>query len=160
MAATGRFVLVTNSRVDDVKRMMADLQTDDDIQVFGDAQKFEVAEDWHVAVVNGQKIEIPESLTIPGLSRPAFLRREKYYEVLRSLGSVLAVFGDINELDLLLASYLGIPTVLVTSPNNPYPPSWDKKLYAAGEDKRFLAGSLSSAVDHVLNLQEPSIKLG
>jgi hypothetical protein len=86
--------------------------------VRGDAQKFEVDDDWD---------GVPKELVVPGLSsRNVLLRRHRYHDRLKALldelGATwadLTVVGDIFELDLALPLALGAKVVLVQSPHTP-----------------------------------------
>ncbi len=87
-------------------------------RVRGDAQKFELDEDWD---------GVPAELAIPGLTtRNVLLRRRRYHDRLKvlldDLGATwadLTVVGDIFELDLALPLALGARVALVTSPHTP-----------------------------------------
>ncbi|HVV82636.1 MAG TPA: hypothetical protein VHE35_06130 [Kofleriaceae bacterium] len=87
-------------------------------RVRGDAQKFEVDDDWD---------GVPPTLTIPGLAgREVLLRRRRYHDrlaaILDGVGATFAelvVVGDIFELDLALPLALGASVGLVVSPHTP-----------------------------------------
>lgn len=78
---------------------------------------------------------VPESLTLPGLSRPVLLRRAHYFQVLdglrRKAGASweeVAVVGDIFELDLALPLSLGARVGLVV---NAFTPPWERAFVEA-----------------------------
>lgn len=86
--------------------------------VRGDAQKFEVDDDWD---------GVPAELAVPGLiDRSVLLRRRRYHDrlaaVLAEVGASFTdaiVVGDIFELDLALPLALGARVGLVRSPHTP-----------------------------------------
>ena len=121
--------IVTNSHTDAVQHKLSLLENKRkqgkslspfQSRVFGRAQKY---------VVDPTFDLVPESLTLPELSRPVLLRRRHYYQVLNELlsscnldWSQLWIFGDIFELDLSLPLSLGAQVGLVV---NPFTPSWE-----------------------------------
>jgi len=69
---------------------------------------------------------VPETQILPGLSRPIYLRRGRYYEVLRQIWNETStqpeetlMVGDIYELDLALPYQLGSGIHLVTGAPTP-----------------------------------------
>jgi hypothetical protein len=86
-------------------------------RVRGHARKFDVDDSWDGA---------PESMTLPGLSRPVLLRRRNYHAILREILDAagaefadLVVIGDIFELDLAMPLALGARVGLVASGHTP-----------------------------------------
>ncbi len=89
-------------------------------RVFGQAKKYMLDPDWDI---------VPESMDLPGLSRPLLLRRRKYFTILDRLRqqegaewSDVLVVGDIFELDLALPLALGARVALMV---NRFTPSWE-----------------------------------
>ncbi len=126
LLATGRPVyVVTNSLTDAVEAKLDDLapRGRDKLRVYGNAKKYVIAEP--TGTVDGFA-SLPETLALPGLDRPIFLRRGLYWD---ALSSVLAdagaapsrtlVAGDIFELDLALPAALGFAIHLVARPKTP-----------------------------------------
>jgi FMN phosphatase YigB (HAD superfamily) len=67
---------------------------------------------------------LPETQTLAGLSRPVYLRRGRYYEVLRgiwertgTLPERTLLVGDIYELDLAMPLHLGVSIHLIVGEN-------------------------------------------
>lgn len=98
------------------------------LEVRGGARKFELTTP---QTDEGERFAaIPETLSVPGLDRPIYLRRGKYFEVLsdiweatRTTPEQTFVCGDIFELDLALPSQLGAQTHLVTRSTTP---AWER----------------------------------
>ncbi len=123
--------IVTNSHTDPVCAKIRTLMGDDEgwqswLHVVGDARKYMVDPDFTA---------VPESMVIPGLSRPVLLRRRNYHAVLERVlhhhgagWEHLLVIGDIFELDLALPLALGARVVLVV---NDHTPTYERALLAA-----------------------------
>ncbi len=103
---TGKFVIVTNSKMDSVSRKLEKLMgPDNGIIVIGDALKNKIAAN-------------SPSITISGLARPVYWDRPFYSEILRALVQDTkegVVIGDVTELDLIPALSMGLNGVLVKS---------------------------------------------
>lgn len=141
--------VVTNSHTEPVRKKIEMLGTQPDgspnplqwllERVHGRAQKYVIDE--HFATV-------PETMSIPGLSRPVLLRRRHYVEALQALLTrhrldwpELVVVGDIFELDLSLPLSLGATVILVT---NAHTPAYERAFVQAHPRGR-LANSLAEA---------------
>ena len=105
--------VVTNSDTEQVRAKVEALAPDalKSIEVFGDAKKFHIEEP---NPPDARFDALPETMQVPGLSRMVYLRRGRYYEVLRNIWndcgaapSTTLVCGDIFELDLALPAALG-----------------------------------------------------
>lgn len=77
-------------------------------------------------VIDDEFISVPDTLEVPGLGRPLYLRRKRYYEVLDELRrryyarwDEVTVLGDNFELDLALPLQLGAYIVLITTERTP-----------------------------------------
>jgi len=121
--------VVTNSHTEPVQEKVRLLGRADDgssalewlaERVRGRAQKYRV-DDTFTAV--------PETMSIPGLDRPIYLRRRLYHDVIAELleqvgadWSDLVVVGDIFELDLVLPLARGARVGLIP---NPFTPSYE-----------------------------------
>lgn len=103
----GRIYIVTNSSTDKVKEKISHLYSNHSrIPVLGGAKKYIVVNDWKV---------VPETINVPGLDRPVYLRRKHYGEKLDQIMQEqntdafgITVVGDIWEMDLALPQFLGI----------------------------------------------------
>jgi len=138
--------IVTNSHTDAVQAKVTTLGQDWLVpRVFGRAKKY---------VLDAGFTDVPESIELPGLSRPVLLRRRLYFEVLSMLldredadWSELTVVGDIFELDLCLPWALGARVGLVV---NRFTPTYEKAFLEADErgflveDIRSLSGVLQA----------------
>jgi FMN phosphatase YigB (HAD superfamily) len=126
LLATGLPIyVVTNSLTDAVEAKLDDLAPKgrERLRVYGNAKKYVITEPQSEA--DGFSA-LPETLSLPGLDRPIFLRRGFYWDALTSvLGNSGArpertlVAGDIFELDLALPAALGFPIHLVARPKTP-----------------------------------------
>ncbi|OYD13674.1 hypothetical protein CH333_10485 [candidate division WOR-3 bacterium JGI_Cruoil_03_44_89] len=106
-----RVCVVTNAGTDKVRRMLGEIGVS--IPIYGDAEKFMVDMEWD---------KVPRTLEIG--DRCIFLRRAKYFNILREMGSEKMVIGDVFSMDLSLPHAIGIPIVLVKTP---YTPSWAER---------------------------------
>lgn len=106
-----RACVITNGGTDKVKRMLEEINMN--IPVYGDAEKFAVDKEWD---------NVPEKLQIG--KRYIFLRRAKYFNILKKIKSDKIVIGDVFSMDLSLPYSIGIPIVLVKTS---YTPSWAEK---------------------------------
>ena len=135
----GDFTVVTNSEKDAVRKKVALLLGDDnDIKVVGNAKKYAVDETWDA---------VQEIMQPTGFPRPVYLRRKKYGEVLKAVGNVDTVVGDIYELDLVLPQVMGITTVLVTSLTTP---DWEVAYYK-DHPNGFSSSSLEEIADRIIS---------
>jgi FMN phosphatase YigB (HAD superfamily) len=131
--------IVTNASTDAVERKLAELapQGREAIQVRGDAAKFVIG----AARERDERFErLPEARALPGLARPALLRRGRYFDVLaamwRETGArpeTTLVCGDIVELDLAMPAELGAHVHFITRPRTyPYELEMVRALGARG----------------------------
>jgi phosphoglycolate phosphatase-like HAD superfamily hydrolase len=100
-------VIITNSKTDKITARMQSIGQE--VPVYGNATKFIMDSEWN---------DVPESLMLKNLNRPALLRRGFYYDALtRALDDTawkdLLVVGDSYELDLLLPAYFGARVALI-----------------------------------------------
>lgn len=77
-------------------------------------------------VIDDEFIYVSDTIEVPGLGRPLYLRRKRYYEALdelrrqcRARWDEVTVLGDNFELDLALPLYLGARIVLITTERTP-----------------------------------------
>jgi hypothetical protein len=141
LAGTATYV-VTNSHTDPVRGKIRTLAQGPEFdwlleRVHGRARKY---------VIDPEFTDVPESLAVPGLSRPILLRRRKYFEVLSALlererqdWSQLLVVGDIFELDLALPLALGARVGLVV---NQFTPGYERE-FVTGHERGHLLESLA-----------------
>ncbi len=126
LAASGipTFV-VTNARTDAAQKKLRTLGPVglDRIEVHGDARKFVVAEP---EIMDERFARIPEKIYLPGLDRPVYPRRGRYYDALAAImqrvnaaPEEVIVCGDIYELDLSMPIELGMQVHMVTGPKPP-----------------------------------------
>jgi FMN phosphatase YigB (HAD superfamily) len=117
--------VVTNAKTDVVERKLRTLWPEGlaQVTIVGDARKFVVGEPEHA---DPRFARVPEKRYLPGLERPVYPRRGRYFEALaRILDETGArpeealVCGDIFELDLTLPIELGMNVHLVTGPQTP-----------------------------------------
>ncbi len=133
----GRVYIVTNNSTDNVTNRIRHLPSDHSrIQILGRANKY---------VVNINFKELPETINIPGLERPVYLRRQHYYKTLDKIiqeqsteASKIVVIGDIWELDLALPQYLGMCVGLTPGLTTP---KYEKDM-VANYQRGFLADNL------------------
>jgi FMN phosphatase YigB (HAD superfamily) len=119
--------VVTNARTDAAQKKLRTLGPVglEKIEVHGDARKFVVGE----ATATDERFgRIPESLALPGLERPVYPRRGRYFDALAGImqrvgakPEEVLVCGDIYELDLSLPLELGMQVHMVTGPKSPSP---------------------------------------
>jgi len=140
--------VVTNSHTKPVQKKISLLgeQSENDFdwlvqRVHGSARKYVIDEDFAA---------VPESLTIPNLSRPIYLRRKLYFDRILSLQKEYGVswentivFGDIFELDLAVPLACGARVALMT---NAFTPSYEKQYLTAHE-----RGAVHSSLHEALN---------
>jgi len=126
LAASGipTFV-VTNARTDAALKKLRTLGPVgiERIEVHGDARKFVVGE---AETADERFARVPEKLELPGLERPVYPRRGRYFDalagIMRRVGASpeeVLVCGDIYELDLSLPLELGMQVHMVTGPKPP-----------------------------------------
>lgn len=148
LAASGipTFV-VTNARTDAAQKKLRTLGPVgiDKIEVHGDARKFVVAE---AESSDKRFAHVPEQIALPGLERPVYPRRGRYFDALAGImqrvgaePEEVLVCGDIFELDLSLPLELGMQVHMVTGPKPPtaYEVSWLEQFGARashGDDLR------------------------
>ena len=134
-------VVVTNSATDAVQTKIRQLADDARFEplaarVHGHAKKY---------MVDAAFDAVPESISLPGLSRPVLLRRAKYHAVLDELRTAanaewrdVTVIGDIFELDLALPLAMGARVGLLASP---FTPRYESE-FIAGDERGTLLQSL------------------
>ena len=119
--------------------------------------------DWLVARVHGSARkyvidesfeDITESLSIPNLSRPIYLRRKLYYDRIQSLQhqygvswEQTTVFGDIFELDLAVPLACGSKVALMT---NEFTPQYEKD-YLNAHERGAVHHSLQEALNWIVS---------
>ncbi|MBI4992881.1 MAG: HAD family hydrolase [Candidatus Magasanikbacteria bacterium] len=142
--------VVTNSHTEGVRKKIVTLSAGNDElasmceRVIGGAKKY---------LVDGRPDHVAESVTLPGLSRPVYLRRSAYFEVLerlRETNSVdweaVTVIGDIFELDLALPFALGARVGLVI---NQFTPEYERDFIAGNPARAGFINSLSEVQSFV-----------
>lgn len=112
--------------------------------VIGNAKKY---------AIDNRLQAVAESMSLPGLSRPVYLRRLKYFEVLEDVCQThnikwedVTVVGDIFELDLALPFALGARIGLVV---NQFTPQYEMDFIKANPGRATLIHSLSEVVPFV-----------
>jgi hypothetical protein len=143
--------IVTNSHTEGVRKKLVTLGADNDElasmceRVIGGAKKY---------LVDGRPDHVAESITLPGLSRPMYLRRSAYFDVLERLREIhgigweaVTVIGDIFELDLALPFALGARVGLVL---NEFTPKYEKDFIAGNTDRACFINSLYEVLPFVL----------
>ncbi|MDI3284141.1 HAD family hydrolase [Polyangium sp. 15x6] len=126
LAASGlpTFV-VTNARTDAALKKLRTLGPEglSKIEVHGDARKYVVAEP---ETEDARFSAVPAEVRLPGLERPVYPRRGRYWETIarilqktRVAPEEVIVCGDIYELDLALPLALGMQVHMVTGPRAP-----------------------------------------
>ncbi|MGA9521838.1 MAG: HAD family hydrolase [Myxococcaceae bacterium] len=115
LATDARVFVVTNSHTEVVARKLDELNPTgrERLEVVGDAKKY-VIDEPVLGPDDGAFASVPETRDLPGLPRPVYLRRGRYYEALRRIWNETGacaertlVCGDIYELDLALPEALG-----------------------------------------------------
>jgi len=96
--------------------------------------------------------ELPETQALPGLSRPVYLRRGLYYEVLRKIWQETGTrpdrtlfVGDIYELDLAMPFHLGVWIHLLIGPTTA---SYERE-FVEHEAKGGSSASLEGVLDRL-----------
>jgi len=119
--------VVTNARSDAAQKKLNTLGPVgiEKIEIHGDARKFVVGE---ASSADERFARVPESIALPGLERPVYPRRGRYFDALASImkrvgakPEEVLVCGDIYELDLSLPLELGMNVHMVTGPKPPAP---------------------------------------
>jgi len=117
--------VVTNARTDVVTRKLDELSPRgvEALQIVGNARKFALDEP---ASPDARFDAVPRQLQLPGLERPVFPRRGRYFDALAQIWErtgatpdTTLVCGDIYELDLTLPIELGMHVHLLSSPRTP-----------------------------------------
>lgn len=108
--------VVTNSSTAHVKNALEEIGFKD-IEVFGDARKYVVDQDWS---------EVPKSKNLEGSPRAVLLRRRHYANVLDLIGTTPEdiAMGDIYELDLALPEHRGMRIIQM---GKDYTPGYEVK---------------------------------
>jgi phosphoglycolate phosphatase-like HAD superfamily hydrolase len=124
LAATGLpVVFVTNAhtRSAELKLDSLGLRGRERLRVSGDARKFLIEP---AGTPDAAFDALPDTVQTPGLRRPIYLRRGRYFDALRRVwqdtGTTPAqtlVCGDIYELDLAMPAALGASVQFVSRPN-------------------------------------------
>lgn len=128
-------VIITNSGTSDVEKKLSSLLgADHGVRIVGDAKKYVVD------VTQLSRVHQP-----PGFPRPVYVARPHYSKVLRDLGNVQTVVGDIYELDLALPETLGKEVILLTSKRTP---PWEK-IHFERHPNGFAARSLGDVIAHL-----------
>lgn len=140
--------VVSNSRTDHVVAKLGRLADGllERIEVRGDARKFELVAASETSRALG---DVAETLDVPGLDRPIYLRRGHYHDALVAIWRATAttpertlVCGDIFELDLALPAALGASVHLVGRVSTP-PWERDAVVRAGGTFSTDLGGLLA-----------------
>lgn len=107
------FYIVTNSATDQVQNKLNDMlnsaSNDEKGLIFGNIVNQHVIGSANKLHVDDSFDLLPESMDLPGLDRPVYLRRRRYYEILKDILAKtgadwkdLVVVGDLFESDLAL----------------------------------------------------------
>ena len=148
-----RTFFVTNARPDSVSGKLEALLPGvlSDVQVFGDAQKFVVAPPRDP---DPRFDALPDEKSLPGLQRPLYLRRGRYFDALARIWSLTGatprttlVCGDIYELDLAMPAELGASVHLIARPDTP---AYERAALAALGSRAALTDSLLPVLDRLL----------
>ncbi|MBI3203151.1 MAG: HAD family hydrolase [Myxococcales bacterium] len=140
--------VVTNSGTDAVTRKVEQLLPDAARRpiVRGNAKKAFIEPP---SEVDGAFAGLPERQSLEGLERPVYLRRGRYYEVLRDIWQETHTrpertlfVGDIYELDLAMPFHLGVAIHLIASEVTP---DYERRFVAREQQ-----GGLSETLDAVL----------
>lgn len=117
--------VVTNAKTDAALKKLTRLGPSglERIEIHGEARKFMVSE---LDTEHPLFAQVAESISLPGLERPVYARRGRYFEALirvmeraHATPAETIVCGDIFELDLSLPLELGMQVHLVTGPHAP-----------------------------------------
>ncbi len=112
--------VVTNAYSEDVVAKLATLPLARpcEVRIRGDARKFQISP---ATAQNAAFDAVPDEMHVEGLTRPVFLKRGRYFDILKGVfeeARVTArqtlVCGDVFELDLALPAALGAQVQLVT----------------------------------------------
>jgi FMN phosphatase YigB (HAD superfamily) len=140
--------VVTNSATEHVRAKLDRLVPGcgNAIDVRGDARKYVLHEPEPMDPLFAQ---LPVHMEVPGLSRPIYLRRGYYFEVLRRIWDetgvgpeTTVVCGDIFELDLAMPARLGTRVHLVARPETPEYERRAVRSIPGGSSSQDLAGFL------------------
>ncbi|MFA4846548.1 MAG: HAD family hydrolase, partial [Patescibacteria group bacterium] len=139
--------VVTNSHTEGVCKKIVTLCAGNDglasmrERVIGGAKKY---------MVGDRPDYVAKSITLPGLSRPVYLRRSAYFEVLERLREMhgvgweaVTVIGDIFELDLALPFALGARVGMVV---NQFTPKHELDFIAANPARAGVINSLDEVL--------------
>lgn len=140
-----RVTIVGNAKREKLLEKLGTLHGIPEIPVIGKANKGEVNPGW---------TDMPESMQLPGLVRPVWLRRKQYHEALTQAGALeegvnSCAVGDIWELDLALPENLGLTVGLMerdTTP--PYEGAHIRSLQAKG--RAMIARTLEEMLPQIL----------
>lgn len=126
LLATGLPIfVVTNSGTEAVTRKVESLLPNASVRptVRGNAKKAFIEPP---DVPDATFAALPETQSLPGLPRPVYLRRGRYYEVLRRIWNETGtapertlLVGDIYELDLAMPLHLGVAIHLIVGGTTP-----------------------------------------
>lgn len=117
------------------------------LTIVGDAKKFALVD---AELAPARFATLPESVSLPGLHRPVWMRRGRYYDALERIWAGAGagpestlVCGDIFELDLAMPAALGARVHLVARPSTrAY--ERDAVLAAGGSVSEHLSGLLDA----------------
>ena len=143
-------IVVTNSHTIPVQEKIRLLGTEHNIdftwlinRVVGSARKY---------VIDDSITTLPESLSIPNLERPIYVRRSQYHTILsgilqdyNSTWQDTIVLGDIFELDLSLPLSMGATVGLM---QNPFSPQYEVD-YLNGHERGAVHTDLTSALEWI-----------
>lgn len=159
LASPVNVFVVTNAHTETVEQKLDALAPKgrERLQVFGDSKKHVVAD----AVPSDERFaQLPEWKRVPGLeSRPVFLRRGRYYELLRKLWTATGtspertlVCGDIWELDLAMPQELGTAVHLIERRTTL---DYERRAVAALGSRGGVSPTLRPLVERVLASRAP-----
>ena len=114
-------------------------------RVHGSARKY---------VIDEEYTALPESLSVPNLSRPIYLRRKLYFDRIVDIQQRFAVdwehttvFGDIFELDLAVPLACGARVALMT---NEFTPQYEQD-YLHSHERGAVHNNLNEALDWIVH---------
>lgn len=119
----GQIVIVSNAEKESLLEKLEPFLAQNNIplvriQVIGEARKHDLDQKWD---------KVPETAQFSGLTRPVYLRRATYGNILLDLGvAPYILLGDGGELDLSTPRSLGFRTGLITSRFTPW---WEKDVF-------------------------------